>query len=223
LLTLLCKKVNQRLTFLYRKKTCLSMLSRKYLCTALLQCHIDYACASWYGGLTKSLKKKLQISQNKIIRFFFNYNPRHSLSFRDLDTLKFWNIPQRVKQLRLNHMFNIYHGKAPHYLINMFTKNSSIHRTRSSQSNFVVPRITWAEASSFFYLGVKDWNSLPTEIKLNRNKYVFKKLVKSHLLEQMKRIEDDEFCYYQAPLLLYFMLYVIIYVMLIIMIHSGVF
>ncbi|XP_056010849.1 uncharacterized protein LOC125680728 [Ostrea edulis] len=177
------RKVNQRLKFLYRNKGCLSLSSRKSLCTALLQCHLDYACASWFEGLTKCLKKKLQISQNKMIRFILNLNPRHNLSFREFDALKFLNISPRVTQLRLNHMYNIFHGKAPHYLNNMFTKNAGTYRTRSSESNFVVPRIAGVESSSFYYIGVKDWNALPIDIKLANNKFTFKRMVKIHLEE----------------------------------------
>jgi hypothetical protein len=50
------KKANQRLKFLYRHKSCLSLLSRKSLCDTLIQCHIDYACTSWYEGLSVKLK-----------------------------------------------------------------------------------------------------------------------------------------------------------------------
>ena len=41
------KKVNQKTkNFLYRNKNCLSLQSRKTLCSTLIQCHFDYACAS---------------------------------------------------------------------------------------------------------------------------------------------------------------------------------
>ena len=57
------KKVNGRLIFLYRQG--------KYLmvCNALIQPHFDYACSAWYPNLTKGLQNKLQIAQNKCIRF----------------------------------------------------------------------------------------------------------------------------------------------------------
>ena len=55
------KKVNQRLTFLYRNKNCLFLQSRKTLCSTIIQCHFDYACACWYEGLTKNMKDQLQI------------------------------------------------------------------------------------------------------------------------------------------------------------------
>ena len=60
-------RVNGRLKFLYRQYDFLEEKLRKSICSALIQCHIDYACSSWYSVLNKQLKKKLQISQNKTI------------------------------------------------------------------------------------------------------------------------------------------------------------
>ena len=39
----------------------------KTLCSNLIPCHLDYSCSSWYFGLSTTLKKKLQISQNKTV------------------------------------------------------------------------------------------------------------------------------------------------------------
>ena len=47
------KKVNSRLKFLYRQGRCLVENARKTLNTALIQCHFDYACSSWYANLCK--------------------------------------------------------------------------------------------------------------------------------------------------------------------------
>ena len=47
------KKVNGRLKFLHRKCNFLEEKLRKSPCLALIQCHIDYACSSWYSGLHK--------------------------------------------------------------------------------------------------------------------------------------------------------------------------
>ena len=38
------------------------------LATALVQCHFDYACSSWYTSLTKKTQDKLQVCQNKLIK-----------------------------------------------------------------------------------------------------------------------------------------------------------
>ena len=63
------QKVNSRFKYLYRQCSFLDGKLRKTLCSALIQCHLDYSCSSWYSGLSTTLKKKIQISQNKTVRF----------------------------------------------------------------------------------------------------------------------------------------------------------
>ena len=62
-------KVNARLKFLHRKNKYLTPNLRRLLCNALIQPHFDYACSTWYPNLSKKLKNRIQISQNKCIRF----------------------------------------------------------------------------------------------------------------------------------------------------------
>lgn len=57
------KKVNSRLRFLYRYKDYLRTESRKTLCTALIQCHFDYSCSSWFPGINKGLSDKLPVNR----------------------------------------------------------------------------------------------------------------------------------------------------------------
>ena len=59
-------KVNARLKFMYHHSSSLSSRARKKLCSAIILCHFDYSCSSWCAGLTKCLKKKIQIAQNKL-------------------------------------------------------------------------------------------------------------------------------------------------------------
>jgi len=127
-------KVNAKLKFLYRHKTCLDFNSRKLLSSALLQCHFDYCCSSWFHSLNKAQTKKLQIMQNKIIRFIRDYEPRTSITNDDFVQLKMLNVENRVKQLKLSHMHKIYYGKCPSYLSKNFEKSS-----RSGKSNFIIP------------------------------------------------------------------------------------
>ena len=35
-----------------------------------------YACSSWYSSLSKYFQKRLQVTQNKVVRFINKYNPR---------------------------------------------------------------------------------------------------------------------------------------------------
>ena len=60
-------KINSRLRFLYRKNRFFSPPVRRLLCNSLMQPHFDYACSARYPNLSKRLKSKLQILQNKCI------------------------------------------------------------------------------------------------------------------------------------------------------------
>ena len=44
-----------------------------------VHCHFDYACSAWYSGLQKTMKHKLQILQNKTMRFALDLSPRTHL------------------------------------------------------------------------------------------------------------------------------------------------
>ena len=111
------QKVNSRLKFLYRQARFLDFKCKMSLCASLIQCHIDYACSAWYSGLSKRFKQKLQICQNKMVRFICGFSPRQSVNYSVLSSLNMLCVEDRVKQLRLNHVFNIYHNTAPSYLV----------------------------------------------------------------------------------------------------------
>ena len=76
-------KINGKLKFLYRKNRFLSPELRRMLCNALIQPHFDYACPAWYPNLNEKLKKKIQIVQNKCIRFCLRRNKMHHISEED--------------------------------------------------------------------------------------------------------------------------------------------
>ena len=188
------KKINSRLRFMYRKANCLSVATRKTLSMALIQCHFDYSCSSWYAGTSQALKNKLQVAQNKTIRFIKSMGPRSSIKQTELSSLGFLNVNTRLKQLRLNHAFKIFHNKCPSYLKNNFVKINEHHQynTRSRQYNYVTPKIKGIESTSFFHNAIQDWNSLPEWIKSSKDIQNFKKEVKRHLThtseEQERRI-----------------------------------
>ena len=191
-------KANSRLKFLYRQCSCLDEKIRKSLCSALKQCHLDYSCSSWYAGLNKTLKKKLQVTQNKVVRFIKKLGPRSHIGYSELDSLGFLNVENRVKQFRLNHVFKIFNGTCPSYLSEHFRKVSDFHmyNTRGSSENFVVPHVPGHASTTFFFNGIKDWNSLPYDIKRVETFNRFKTSVKRFLNSQMQLMEADIFCYY---------------------------
>ena len=74
------QKVNARLKFLYRHANVLNTQSRITLTSALIQCHFDYLCSSWFGGISKTLRQKLQVAQNKVVRFILDLKPGDSIT-----------------------------------------------------------------------------------------------------------------------------------------------
>ena len=57
------------------KANCLSSETRKTWSMALIQCHVDYFCSSWYAGISQVLKYKLQLAQNKTVCFIISMAP----------------------------------------------------------------------------------------------------------------------------------------------------
>ena len=51
------KKATSRLKFLYRYNSILKEQSKKILCSALIQSHLDYCCSSWCTSLNKLQKR----------------------------------------------------------------------------------------------------------------------------------------------------------------------
>ena len=84
--------------------------------------------------------------------------PRDHVGQDQFESFKPLNTQNRSRQLKLNHMFNIFHSLGPSYLNQFFTKISNIysHTTRSSSFNFHIPRIGSYAKHSFFYQATLD-------------------------------------------------------------------
>jgi hypothetical protein len=186
------KKAGARLGFLYRQAHFLDQKTRKTLVTALIQCYFDYSCSSWFSGISKKLQNKLQVTQNKVVRFVLSLDSRAHVGQAELDKLGFLNVDDRVKQMKLNHAFKIFNNTSPGYLSEHFIKLSDMHRynTRDSHLNFVIPRVQGKLGSdTFHYTAVKVWNALPGIIKSSNTYAYFKKEVKSHLAMKARLTE----------------------------------
>ena len=77
------------------------------------------------------MKNKLQIVQNKVVRFILGLHHRKSITYIEFEKPGFLNISNRVKQLRLNHVHvhSICNNKCPDYMHTNFTKKLSSHST----------------------------------------------------------------------------------------------
>jgi hypothetical protein len=177
-------KASGRLKFLYRNSDCLNLKSRKTLCSALIMCYFDYVCSSWYSALSQNHKNKIQIMQNKIVRFILGVGPRTHIGQKERDKVGMLSSHDRVMQLKLNHVFKIFHDLCPEYLKMYFNRVSSVHNysTRGSPYNFVVPHSKGQARFTFYNTAIHHWNSLPNAIKNTNDFNLFKQLVKKFLI-----------------------------------------
>ena len=167
------------------------------LTSALIQCHFDYGCAIWYSGLTCAYKKKLQVVQNKIIKYILDVPPRTHVGAPEFCSVHLLPVPLRVEQLKLNHMFNIMNGTSPEYLkCEISVMGNDGHNTRSGHRACVVPSVKSFGLRTFFYTAIKLWNSLPLRTQTIINKCMFKKSVKTMLWDKLKREDQLTYHYY---------------------------
>merc|ERR1712121_122730 len=116
------KRCNTRLKFLYRYNDMLNLEVRKTLCAALIQCSFDYSCCSWFPGINETFKKKLQVMQNKMIRFILRLDNRAHIGNDELIRAGFLSVSDRIKQLKLGHVFKIWNKTCPSYLSENFSR-----------------------------------------------------------------------------------------------------
>ena len=75
----------------------LNQYYRKTVCEAMIQSRIDYASNLYYHGLPKFLQSRLQVVQNKMIRYVLNYSIRTHLVANDFNEVKCMSIENRIK------------------------------------------------------------------------------------------------------------------------------
>ena len=80
-------KINSRLKFLHRKNKFLTPALRRLLCNVLIQSHFDYASSAWHPSLTQKMKNKIQITQNKCIRYCLQLDKITHISKNEFETL----------------------------------------------------------------------------------------------------------------------------------------
>ena len=114
------EKINSRLKFLYWKSWFLDVPLRRLLCNALIQPHFDYAFTVWYPDLSKKLKDKLQVTQNKCIRFCLKLQSREHISNEHFHKLNWLPINQRFQQCVTSTVFKFVQNKCPAYMNEVF-------------------------------------------------------------------------------------------------------
>ena len=132
--------------------------------------------------------------------------------YSGLDSLGFLNVENRVKQLRLNHIFKIFNGTYPSYLLEHFHKVSDFHmyNTSGSSKNFFVPHPSGYASTTFFFNGINDWNYLQDTKRVetfNR----FKTSVKRFLNSQMQIMKAFSFLIYCFLFVFFFVFFFFVF------------
>ena len=141
-----------------------------------------FRLVSWYGGLSKALKDKLQVSQNKLIRLVLGLSPRDHIGKERFQQLGWLPIDARAVQLQLSMVYNICNNRVPVYLKDYLKRSGDTHdhHTRASVADLCLPRFkTKMGKNSFRFSGAVNWNMLPLEIKSISSVCSFKTKVQS--------------------------------------------
>ena len=160
-------KINSRLRFLYRKNRFLSPPLRRLLCNSLIQPHFDYACSAWYPNLNKRLKSKLQILENKCIRFCLNMNKRAHIGQKEFEQINWLPVNDRFKQIISSMSFKFCNNTSPPYMNDVFQPAGQPNTTtRASLLKLNQPfQTTNHGQNNIFYIAPIIWNNLPNSLK----------------------------------------------------------
>ena len=177
-------KINNKLRFLYRKQRFLNKDIRRLLCNSLIQPHYDFACNSWYPLLTKNLKNRLQVSQNKCIRFCLNLNNRTSIDKTKFIEINWLPVENRYEQCIGTLIYKYFHNNVPEYINDMFTLNVRKYNTRNPNILKRPPYKTSNGQKALSFLGPKIWDDMPNCLKQKESIASFKHDFKKYYLKK---------------------------------------
>ena len=189
--------VHNRLKFLYRKQKFLSLSLRRLLCNTLIQPHFDYACAAWYPLLNKRQSKRIQIAQNKCIRYCLKLDNKAHVGTNEFLKINWLPTKKRVEQCICVNVFKFFNQMSPQYTAEIFHPSSSVHNTRRATQKLDLPfRKSCIGQKTLSYIGPKTWNNLPAQIKLSKSVNTFKHDIKKSFFDDLQKQNDDIFFYY---------------------------
>ena len=190
-------KINGKLKFLYRKQSFLTTSLRRLLRNALIQPHFDFACLAWYPCLNKKFKKKIQVAQNKCIRYCLNLGNRFHIGTNEFKAINWLPTKERFDQCVCVGIFNFFAGAAPAYISEMYFPLEQSHCTRRSFNKLWIPnQRTNRGLRGLSYAGPRLWNSLPNCLKTAMSVNTFKHKLKEFHFNTLRDKEKNPYVYY---------------------------
>ena len=120
-----------------------------------------------------------------------NLDNRAHVGNRERVKAGFLNVSDRVKQLKLGHVFKIKSKTSPDYLSANFRRLNEGENgivTRATANNFFKPRIC---TNTFAYSAICEWNELPSNIKDIGGEKNFKDCLKKYISEEAEKKENN--------------------------------
>ena len=180
---------------------------RRLLCNALIQPHYDCACSALYPSLNKRLLKKIQMSQNKCIRYCLKLDNRAHIGANEFKEINWLPTKERVSQCICVNIFKFFNNMAPDYTSEIFHPSHSRHNTRMFTYKLDLPfRKSVYGQKTLSYLGPKTWNSLQAQIKLCKNVNSFKQISRTCISKGCKRATIAFLCTISQTISHYFLL-----------------
>ena len=162
-----------------------------------LNSHFDYACVAWYPLLNKRQSKRIQIAQNKCIRYCLNLDNKAHIGTNEFLKINWLPTKKRVEQCICANVFKFFNQMSPHYTAEIFHPSSSVHNTRRATQKLDLPfRKSCIGQKTLSYIGPKIWNNLPAQIKLSKSVNTFKHDIKKSFFDDLQKQNDDIFFYY---------------------------
>ena len=123
------KQINRKLKSLYRQAIFLNPACKRLLCDALIQPHFDYGCTSWYPLLSKALKKRFQIAQNKCLRYCLDLSLCTHISAMHFNKINWLPVEHRVELCATATVFKFWNQLTPSYFLKIFQHSLLINAT----------------------------------------------------------------------------------------------
>ncbi len=180
-------KIARTLFSIKQVKNVLPRESLKTLYLALIQPHISYGILAW-GNANQTHLSRTLILQKRAIRTITrsNYNSHTDPLFRSSKILKLSDLYEFQASL---FMFDYLLDRLPHSFRGIFKLNHEIQQRETRQSN----KLYVARCESKFSLSLplynfpKIWNKLSKIITESTSRYIFKKNLKSTLIQRYSR------------------------------------
>ena len=128
-----------------------------------LQCHYDYACSFWYSGLPQLLRRRLQVIQNRMIRFVLKLALTYKIRW-----FLFFRVVVSLEKGRTYYTFRIKSGTLPDYMEENSIPASSAHNSSTrfrENGKFLFPKVKGFGRKSFAFTSCSpSSNGLPPNL-----------------------------------------------------------